>query len=302
MPVLIGIEGRGAGATAVATDVEGHELARVEGEAGLVDVREPAARAGSLAALARRAADAAGAPGVDALCCGLAGAGREPERLALEEALRATGVAGRVRVTTDAEAAMADAFGTGGTGILVIAGTGSIAWGRDARGRTARTGGWGLLLGDEGSAYALGMEALHAVVRAHDGRGNPTTLTPAVLRATGAPAPERLIGWTADAAKGDIAALAPLVCDAAAAGDIAAKSILTSAAHELASHVLALNARLGPWPEPPLLALTGRLLAPGGALREPVIAAVERLLVPVRPLERAVDAAAGAARLAPILL
>ncbi len=298
MAIFVGIDGGGTHTTALATDAGGRELARVAGEAGIVDVREPAARAGSLAALARRAAEATGAGRVEALCCGLAGAGREPERLGLEEALRATGVAERVRVTTEAEAAMADAFGTGGTGILVIAGTGSIAWGRDARGRTARAGGWGLLLGDEGSAYALGMAALHAVVRAHDGRGNPTTLTSSVLHATGVAAPEGLVGWSAAASKGDVGALAPLVCVAANAGDIAAKSILDGAAHELATHVLALNARLGPWSEPPLLALAGGLVGPGGPLRERVIAAVERLLVPVRPLERPVDAAAGAASIA----
>ncbi len=298
MPLFIGIDGGGTRTTAVATDPDGKELARVPGEAGIVNVLDPAARAGSLAALARAAAEQAGDGRIDALCCGLAGAGREHERAALEDALRATDVAERVRVTTDAEAAMADAFGSGGAGILVIAGTGSIAWGRNARGDTARAGGWGLLLGDEGSGYALGLAALHAVVRAHDGRGQPTTLTAAVLRATGVAAPEGLIAWGFAAAKGDIGGLAPLVSDAATAGDLAARAILDNAAHELGMHVLALNFRLGPWVEAPLLALSGSLVVPGGPLREPVYTAVERLLVDFRPLERAVDAGAGAAALA----
>ncbi len=296
--LYVGIDGGGTRTTAVATDADGHELARVPGEAGIVNVLEPAARAGSLAALARAAAEQAGGRQIAGLCCGLAGAGREHERAALEDALRATGVAERVRVTTDAEAALADALGPTGAGILVIAGTGSIAWGRDARGKTARAGGWGLLLGDEGSAYALGMAALHAVVRARDGRGQPTSLTAAVLEATGAAAPEGLIAWAAGASKGDLGALAPLVAEAAPAGDLAARAILENAAQELGMHVLALHFRLGPWAEAPLLALAGGLLAPGGPLRTPVIAALERLLVPVRPLERAVDAGAGAAALA----
>jgi len=299
MPIFIGIDGGGTRTTAVVTDADGRELARVPGEAGLVNVLEPAARAGSLAALARAAAEAAG-PGqgtLVALCCGLAGAGREPERLALEEALRATGVAERLRVTTDAEAGMADAFGPSGAGILVIAGTGSIAWGRDAKGRTARAGGWGLLLGDEGSAYALGMAALHSVVRAHDGRERPTGLTGAILQATGTAVPEKLIAWTAAASKGEIGALAPAVATTAAAGDITARGILESAGHELALHVLALHSRLGPWTEAPLLALAGGLLAPGGPLRDPMIAAVQPL-AHVHPLDRPVDAGTGAAALA----
>jgi len=316
MPIFVGIDGGGTRTTAVATDADGHELARVAGEAGLVDVLEPAARAGSLAALARKAAEAAesaspdaaggrepaprGAP-VAALCCGLAGAGRDPERIALEEALRATGVADRVRVTTDAEIAMADAFGADGAGILVIAGTGSIAWGRDAHGRTARAGGWGLLLGDEGSGYALGMAALRTVVRAHDGRVPPTALTGAVLDATGVPAPEGLIAWTAAASKGEVAALAPAVCAAASAGDPAAAEILDTAARELARHVAALHGRLAPWLEPPLLALAGAILAPGGPLRAPVMAAVDPIAT-LRLLDRPIDAAAGAATLARALV
>lgn len=298
MALYIGIEGTGSRTCAVATDESGRELARVGGEAGFVDTRDPAHLAGSLSGLAREAARAANAERIESLCCGLAGAGREPERLALEEALAATGVAARVRVTTDAEAAMADAFGPGGTGILVISGTGSIAWGRDTRGKTARVGGWGLLLGDEGSGYALGLAALHAVVRAHDGRGHPTVMTDAVLQATGVAAPEGLVAWTAAASKAQIGALAPIVVDAAAAADLAAKAILDGAAHEIAMHVLALNARLGPWSEKPIFALAGDLVAPSSPLRARVLTAVDRLLVHVRPLERAVDPAAGAAALA----
>lgn len=301
MALFIGIEGSGAGRTAVATDANGHELARVPGEIGMIDVRDPTGTAAALAALARNTAKAAGVPQIDALCCGLAGFGREPERLALQEALVALGVAQRMRVTTDAEAAMADAFGPAGTGILLIAGTGSIAWGRDTRAKTARVGGWGLLLGDEGSGYGLGLAALRAVVRAHDGRGQPSSLTAAVLQAAGVDAPEGLVAWSAGASKGEIAALAPLVVSAATTADIAAKGILDNAAHELGMHVLALNARLGPWSEPPLLALAGALLAPGSPLRARVLKAVERLLVHVRPLERAVDGAMGAAALARVL-
>ena len=217
MDLYVGIDGGGTRTTAVATGPDGRVVARAEGEAGIVKVLEPAAGVSILVGLTRRAAAAAGAPEapVAALCCALSGAGREPERVALEAALRATGVAQCIRVTTDAEGAMADAFGTGAAGILLIAGTGSIAWGRDAAGRTARAGGWGFQLGDEGSGYFLGMAALQAVVRAHDGRAPETTLTADVLERTGVGAVEGLIAWTAAATKGDVGALAPGVCAAA---------------------------------------------------------------------------------------
>lgn len=298
MPVYVGIDGGGTRTTAVATDAAGRELARVEGEPGLVSTLEPAAGAGTLARVARRAADAAGASSgpLAGLCCALAGAGREPERMALEEALRATGVAERVRVTTDAEGAMADAFAEG-AGILVIAGTGSIAWARDGRGRTARTGGWGVLLGDEGSGYAIGLAALRAVARAHDGRSFRTTLTGAVLAHAGVRAPEELIGWAAAASKGEVGSLAPAVFAAAAEGDEPARALLRQAATELADHVRALYERLAPWPEPPLLALAGSLIAPGGPLRDAVVAAA-RSIAPLRLVERPVDAGSGAASLA----
>src|SRR5690606_32133686 len=153
-----------------------------------------------------------------------------------------------------------DAFGSG-PGLLVIAGTGSVAWGRAEDGRAARAGGWGHLLGDEGSGYALGLEALRAVVRAHDGRAPETTLRDAVLSHARARAPEELIAWAATAAKADIAALAPRVAAAAREGDAAARAIVDRAAHDLAGHIRALHARLGPWSAPPAVAMTGGLLA-----------------------------------------
>jgi glucosamine kinase len=299
MDLYVGIDGGGTRTTAVATGPNGRVISRVEGEAGIVRVLEPAAGASTLAGLTRRAASAAGAAEapVAALCCALAGAGREPERVALEAALRATGVAERIRVTTDAEGAMADAFGTG-AGILLIAGTGSIAWGRDAAGRTARAGGWGLQLGDEGSGYAIGMAALQAVVRAHDGRAPDTALAADVLERTGVGAVEGLIAWTAAAAKGDVGALAPGVCAAAAAGDAPARAILDQAAAALFDHVRALHDRLGPWEAPPTLACSGALVAPGGPLRARLCALAGRELPRLTILDRPIDAASGAAAIA----
>ena len=190
-----------------------------------------------------------------------------------------------------------DAFGDG-PGLLLIGGTGSIAWGRTADGRTARTGGWGQRLGDEGSGFALGLGALRAAVCAHDGRGPMTSLLEAALAHAEVPAPEQLVGWTARAEKGEIAALAPVVAEAAAEGDDVAKALVAEAARDLALHVSTLQRRLSPWEETPTLALAGGLLAPGRPLRENVIREVQRLDAPPVVLERDVDAARGAALVA----
>ena len=297
-PVYLGLDGGGTNTTVVATDAAGHELARVRGGAGIVNPADPGARAGTLADIARRALDAAGArPPAAALCCALAGAGREAERRAIRDALARLEVAREIHVVGDIEAAFHDAFAAG-PGLLVIAGTGSIAWGRGEDGRTARAGGWGHLLGDEGSGYALGLAALRAVVRAHDGRAPATALREHVLDRARVHAPEDLIAWAAAAAKADIAAFAPVVGEAAAAGDAVARALVEQAARDLADHVHALHTRLGPWRGVADVAFAGGLLGRGGPLREPAAAAIRALGLPLRIREGAVDAARGAAALA----
>src|SRR4051812_11326281 len=170
MAVFVGIDGGGTRATALVIDAEGVVLGRAHGGPALVSAVAPTARADALAALATEALAQAATEQVAAvMCCAVAGVGREPERAALEAALRSIAPARDVFVTTDAEAALYDAFGDQ-QGILLIAGTGSIAWGRGADGRLARCGGWGHILGDEGSGYAIGRAGLRAVMHAHDGR------------------------------------------------------------------------------------------------------------------------------------
>jgi N-acetylglucosamine kinase-like BadF-type ATPase len=245
----------------------------------------------------RAAAEAAGVPlPLDALWAGLAGAGSEEERRAMSEALSAAGLAAQVSVGTDVEAAFHSAFGSG-PGVLLLAGTGSVSWARGPSGETVRVGGWGERLGDEGSGYAIGLKALRAVVRAHDGRGATTRLTAGVLEAVGRDEAEQLVGWIASAEKGDVAALVPVVVSAEAVGDPVAREILVDAAAALRLHLEAILERAGPWPEPPDLVLWGGLLQEEGA---PLRQAVERLVaeLPLRLRPRRLDAALGAAHLA----
>lgn len=298
MSFYIGIDGGGTQTTALVTDEHGNELARVDGAAGLVNVLEPEAGAVALADLASSAlAQAQVDARANVLVCALAGAGREPERTRLELGLSAQGIAEFVHVTTDFEAALQDAFGDG-SGILVISGTGSSAWGRNKDGREARVGGWGHILGDEGSGYALGLSALRSCMRAFDGRAFDDKWVQLILAQTHVATPEALVRWAAGASKADIAALAPIVFEAKEQRVNSAQAIIEDAAVELARHVGALYERLKPWASLPTVALSGGLIAPGRPLREDTVRQIERLGIKLPIFEQRIDAARGAAALA----
>jgi len=250
MTVFAGIDGGGTRTTLALADEGGRELARRVGPAGLVDPRAPAATADMLAALVRDACAEAGVGETPvALCAGLAGVGNEDERREVEAALAASGVAERVSVTTDGAIALEGALG-GHAGILLIAGTGSVGYGRGVDGRVERCGGWGMIVGDEGSAWSLGRGGLAAALRAADGRGPHTPLLPKFLELLELDGPSGIPPWAGRAEKASVAALAVHVLDAAAAGDPVAGKIVGREARELASHAIALAHRLEPWSGP----------------------------------------------------
>lgn len=264
MGYLIGIDGGGTRTTVALTGADGAEVVRRVGPPGLVDPRHPAATAHVLLALIREAmAEAGWTQRAAALCAGLAGVGHAAERDAVCAALADAGIADRVTVVSDGEIALEGALGDA-PGILLIAGTGSVAYGRAEGGRVERCGGWGMVVGDEGSAYAVGRAALRAALCAYDRRGRPTRLLPAVLGHLGFDFPAELPPWAGRAEKADIAALAALVADLARSGDDVASDILGTAARDLAAHVAALAARLGPWAEPPPVVFFGGMFQADG--------------------------------------
>lgn len=296
MTLFVGVDGGGTHTRAVLVDEAGRELGRAEGGASVVRVEAPESAARVVIETVRAAADMAGVDlPADVLWAGLAGAGSRDARVGVEVALSAAGLAERTVVGTDVEAAFEDAFGDG-PGILLIAGTGSIAWARSADGRLERVGGWGDRLGDEGSGFAIGMAALRAVVRAEDGRGEVTRLRAAVIEHLGLGAPSDLIAWVATASKARVAALVPVVVTAAQEGDGVARRILDEAVAALTDHLTAAVERGGPWENPPELVLWGGLLQPDGSLRGAVEPAARSL--PVQLSARSVDPALGAVSLA----
>ena len=242
-----GVDGGGTRSTLVLADEHGRELAREVGPSGLVDPRRPAATADMLAGLVRSALRSAGlSERPAALVAGLAGVGSLPERRVVEEALAASGVAERVQVRTDGEIALEGALG-GGAGILLIAGTGSVAYGRGEDGRVERCGGWGMVVGDEGSGWAIGRAGLTAALLAADRRGTETALLPRLLALLELPGPDGIPPWAGRAEKSAVAALAGEVIGAAAEGDVVALEVVRREAAALALHAVALARRLAPW-------------------------------------------------------
>src|SRR5262245_8647182 len=170
----------------------------------------------------------------DAICLGIAGADREDDVRTVRAIMRRISPGSRVLVVNDALVAL-EAGAPAMPGIVIIAGTGSIAYGRNARGNAARAGGWGHILGDEGSGYWIGREALAAVVREADGRGSATGLVDAVLEHFGVAAAAGLVHivYNREMPRRHVAALGPIVQRAASSGDAVARDILERAAEEL---------------------------------------------------------------------
>lgn len=268
--LLAGVDGGGSRTRLILATETGEELASVEGGRSAMRPGDATKSAEVIADLMRDALSVAGildtVPAI--LYGGFAGVGREEERRDLEDELYRLGIADEVVVDSDASIAMVDAFGDG-PGIIVLAGTGSIAFGRGIDGINARCGGWGPVFGDEGSGYWIGRRALGIVAAAADGREAPTALTGSVITAAEVNSAEELIPWAIAAGTTTIASLAPVVFATAVAGDARANALVALAAEELVVHVRALAMRLfGDERAAIPVALSGGLLQKGSLLRK----------------------------------
>jgi N-acetylglucosamine kinase-like BadF-type ATPase len=177
--------------------------------------------------------------------CGIAGSDHPVHRQKVIDALQVFFPRGNFIVDTDARIALTGAIGFG-AGIVVISGTGSVAFGRNAGGEESRSGGWGPTLGDEGSGFWIAREGLSAIVRAHDGRGFATKMTELLCNEYDMCSPEDLprFVYAATTHVDDIARYGKLVIEAAHEGDAIALEILARAGSELAECVLAIARRL----------------------------------------------------------
>ena len=265
--LFVGVDGGGTHTRVLIVDEQGAELATAEGPGSAIQPGATSRSAHTIRdAVLKAHAEFTDRP-IRSLCIGVAGAGRDEERDTLQAALETDRIAGTVVVLTDAEIAIEDAFGAG-PGVLLSAGTGSIAYGKGPTGVMARCGGWGPVIGDEGSGAWIGRRALGIATASYDGREPESSLGDAIRSTLGLESMEQLIPWAAAASPADFGRLAPVVLEVAATGDLRANSLVTLAVEELALHVRTLARKLFSDERAAFrLAMHGGLLAPKSLLR-----------------------------------
>ncbi len=271
---FVGVDGGQSSTTALIGDETGRVLGVGTGgpcnHVGAAEGREKLSRAvqQSVDAACAQAGLARGRH-FEAACFGMSGGPADKEAI-LAELLDA----GTLIVTHDAMIALAGAT-AGGPGVIVIAGTGSMAFGRNNSGASARAGGWGYVFGDEGGGFDIVRQALRAALRFEEGWGPPTAFHDALLDATGArdanDALHRfyMLEWPRDR----VAALAGRVDAVALDGDSIAREILHNAAQNLAALSASVRNRLWKPEETVSIALAG------GVFRSRILQERFRMLV-----------------------
>jgi N-acetylglucosamine kinase-like BadF-type ATPase len=300
MPYYLGVDGGASKTAALVTDDSGRPLGDgIAGPSNHLRVGiETAAR--NIERAVNRALVTANVASREIVWayCGIAGSDHPAHRQEVVESLSDFFPRRNFTVDNDARIALTGAIGFG-PGVVVIAGTGSVAIGRNEAGEEARAGGWGPLVGDEGSGYAIACAGLAAILCAFDGRGPATRMTELLQRdfdMTPSDLPRFVYAQTTNA--DDLARLGKLVIDAAESGDALAGGIVTRSGGELARAVLAVAGRLGLTSTDFPIAYVGgafnageTLLAP---MREAILAAAPEARI-VQPANTPVE---GAARMA----
>jgi N-acetylmuramic acid 6-phosphate etherase len=239
----------------------------------------------------------------EALCLAMAGVDRPQEADLFTEWAKSQNFAGQVQVTNDCEGLLA-AGTRAGWGVALVAGTGSITFGRTEQGHTSRTGGWGYLMGDEGSAYTVALAGLKAAVRSADGREPQGRLLPDYLNRLGLQQPDDFLQaiYLNHPERAWIASLADVVTKAADAGDPAALRILGSAAEELALLIATTARKLDLSGKPIPICYTGGLILNSSTLQDRVAQELARQEIEIDQFVAVEDPVWGAIKLAKRLL
>ena len=276
---LLAVEGGGSKTQALVTDLDGKNLGRgfgpgsnlhgvgVEGAGKAVSMAIDGALMNATGRL--REGGSWKDVGIAAACFGLAGIDGPEDEAKFLAWVKAQAIADRVTVVNDSELVVA-AGTPEGWGIALISGSGSVCLGRSPQGRTIRVGGWGPLLGDEGSAYRLAIDALRLATQTVDGRESAEALVRAILRHWSLADANALINHVhaPSMTPAEIAGLAPVVLSLAASGDPAARSLVDQSIADLARQVDTAIRKLAL--EKPPLALAGSQIR--GDVRRGVLA------------------------------
>jgi glucosamine kinase len=309
VPYYLGIDGGGTKTTCVVGDDSKLLATATAGPSNIVRVGEGQARE-SLLQSVRQACAAAGITPAQVVrsCVGGSGAAR-PELAAIVRRILAEILPMPIDVVGDIQTSLEAAFGLG-PGVIVIAGTGSIAYGRDRQGLTARAGGWGFAIGDEGSAHWIGRTAVNAVLRAADPRdvtsipaacgsdaAPQNSLAAALCKSWGVTSLDDLARTANSTPPPDFAALFPTI---AASQDAIARQVLSRAAAELAQVVAAVSHRLFAKEDvaPIPVAMTGGVFRHSQSVREDFYNDLRQLDPRVEIFPQVVDPVEGALRMA----
>ena len=229
------------------------------------------------------------------ICIGAAGAAR-PEMAAQIRSILAELTPAAVEVVGDMVTALEAAFGSG-PGVIAIAGTGSIVWGRDATGRTARAGGWGFAISDEGSGHWIGRRAISAILQVHD-EEHETPLTGLVLKAWNLTTLDELVQKANSLPPPDFPRLFPIVLRAAEQSDQTARKLLADAATHLANLSARVILRLAPGPPYAPVAMTGSVFRKSAEVRQVFYNALQTNFPGIEVRSNLVDPVDGALALA----
>jgi N-acetylglucosamine kinase-like BadF-type ATPase len=233
------------------------------------------------------------------VCLGMAGVDRPDDGAIMRGIMRRIGYKARALIVNDALVALT-AGADDQAGIVVICGTGSICYGRNADGRAARSGGWGYILGDEGSGYWIGRRALTAVVRSADGRGPATTLTARALAHFDRAAVTDLVQEVhlRDPRRQRVASLGDVVQAAVEENDAVAREIVDRAARELVTAAASVAERLQLRGTVFPFVLAGGIFRVLPSLRDLVLKGVPEVAPRCQPVLLTKEPAIGAVRLA----
>ena len=255
MPYYLGIDGGGTKTRCLLADETTLLAKAMTGGSNIVRLGEMQAREALHTAIRQACAAAKISPDqIRAVCIGAAGAAR-PEIAAKIRSILAELISDisltNIEVVGDTVIALEAAFGAG-PGVIAIAGTGSIAYGRDAAGHTARAGGWGFAVSDEGSGHWIGRRAISAILNARD-QGLETTLTSLVLQAWKLTTLDELVQQANSTPPPDFPRLFPIVLRAADEADAIARDLLADAGAKLANLAAIVVRRLAPHAPLPML-------------------------------------------------
>jgi len=248
MPYYLGIDGGGTKTRCLLADETTVLAKSMSGGSNIVRVGEARAREAIHTAISQVCAGAKIVPTqIQAVCIGAAGAARPEIEAKIRSILAelAPGIApARIEVVGDAVIALEAAFGAG-PGVIAIAGTGSIVYGRDADGRIARAGGWGFAISDEGSGHWIGRRAVSAILSARD-QGVETAFTATILREWKLTTIDDMVQQANSTPPPDFPRLFPIVLRAADEADPIARDLLADAGANLAHLAAIVIHRLTP--------------------------------------------------------